>query len=70
MRVLNRTADDNAFWMDLMERGSLALDGFRLSSQAKAAILSGDLRWLNSNIGELTQKQLMFISKRLEREAW
>jgi hypothetical protein len=28
------------------------------------------LNWLNANVGELTQKQLMFIFKRLEREAW
>ena len=36
----------------------------------KAAIVSGDLKWINENVGELTQKQLMFIYKRLEREAW
>jgi hypothetical protein len=28
------------------------------------------LNWINENVGELTQKQLMFIYKRLEREAW
>jgi hypothetical protein len=38
--------------------------------EAKAAIASGDLKWINENVGELTQKQLMFIYKRLEREAW
>jgi DNA-binding response OmpR family regulator len=68
--VLNRTAEDNDFWMDLMENGSMALDGYPLSIEAKAAIASGDLRWINQNVGELTQKQLMFIYKRLEREAW
>lgn len=69
-RVLNRTADDDAFWTDLMENGDRALAGYDLSSEAKAAITSGDLSWLNLHIGELTQKQLMFIYKRLEREAW
>jgi hypothetical protein len=53
-----------------MEIGSEALKGYHLSSEAKAAIVSGDLRWINQNVGELTQKQLMFIYKRLEREAW
>jgi len=70
IEVLNRTADDEDFWTNLMENGSLALDAYTLSDEAKAAITSGDLRWINQNIGELTQKQLMFIYTRLEREAW
>jgi DNA-binding response OmpR family regulator len=70
MRVLNRTSDDTEFWTKLMESGSKALEGYRLSDEAKAAITSGDLKWLNTHVGELTQKQLMFIYKRLEREAW
>jgi YesN/AraC family two-component response regulator len=68
--VLSRTAEDMDFWRDLMETGSLALADYPLSSEAKAAIASGDLKWINENVGELTQKQLMFIYKRLEREAW
>jgi DNA-binding response OmpR family regulator len=70
MRVLGRTAEDSDFWADLMENGSLALADYKLSGEAKAAIASGDLKWINENVGELTQKQLMFIYKRLEREAW
>ncbi|WP_319408189.1 response regulator [uncultured Desulfosarcina sp.] len=70
IQVMNRTWDDRTFWTDLMEKGTTALDGYRLSSEAKAAITSGDLRWINENVGELTQKQLMFIHSRLEREAW
>ena len=70
IRVLNRTAEDTAFWIDLMEHGSEALQEYRLSYEARAAIVSGDLNWLNTHVGELTQKQLMFIFKRLEREAW
>ena len=69
-QILNRTAEDSDFWKDLMENGSIALEGYQLSDEAKAAIVSGDLKWINENIGELTQKQLMFIYKRLEREAW
>jgi DNA-binding NtrC family response regulator len=70
IQVLNRTAEDKYFWRDLMENGSGALEGYQLSLQAKAAIVSGDLKWINEHVGELTQKQLMFIYKRLEREAW
>jgi DNA-binding response OmpR family regulator len=70
MRVLNRTSEDKEFWRDLMELGSDALRDYQLSQEAKAAIVSGDLKWINEHVGELTQKQLMFIYKRLEREAW
>jgi DNA-binding response OmpR family regulator len=70
LQALNRTAEDKGFWHDLMENGPLALEGYNLSGEAKAAIASGDLKWINENVGELTQKQLLFIYKRLEREAW
>jgi hypothetical protein len=53
-----------------METGTTALESYNLSNEARAAIASGDLKWINENVGELTQKQLMFIYKRLEREAW
>jgi DNA-binding NtrC family response regulator len=69
-KVLNRASDDADFWLELMNNGSEALSGYRLSSRAKAAIVSGDLKWIHENVGELTQRELMFIYKRLEREAW
>ncbi|MGD9086829.1 MAG: response regulator [Desulfobacterales bacterium] len=70
LRVLDRTAEDPDFWLELMEKGSAALEDYQLSGRAKYAISQGDLNWINENVGELTQKQLMFIYKRLEREAW
>jgi FixJ family two-component response regulator len=68
--VLDRTARDHRFLRDLMMSGSEVLRDYHLSNEAKAAIVSGDLKWINENVGELTQKQLMFIYKRLEQEAW
>ncbi len=70
IRVLERAYHDGEFWRELMENGSEALKEYRLTRKAKAAILSGDLEWIRKNIGELTEEQLMFIYKRLEREAW
>jgi DNA-binding NtrC family response regulator len=70
IRVLDRTSQDLSFWKELMETRSEVLKEYRLSSEAKAAILSGDLRWINANVGALKEEQLMFIYKRLEREAW
>ncbi|MCD4717206.1 MAG: response regulator [Desulfobacterales bacterium] len=68
--VLSRAADDQKFWDYLMELGSEALGKSQLISDAKAAIASGDLKWINENVGELNQKQLKFIYKRLERETY
>ena len=70
MRVLERAYQDGEFWRELMENGSEALKAYRLSRKAKAAILSGDLDWIRKNVGELSEEQLSFIYKRLEREAW
>lgn len=70
LRVLDRTYDDQEFWAELMEDRQGALEDYQLSKEAKAAILSGDLNWINGHVGELNQKQLMFIFKRLEMEAW
>jgi hypothetical protein len=69
-RVLERACQNGEFWRVLMENGSETLKEYRLSRKAKAAILSGDLEWIRKNVGELTEEQLMFIYKRLEREAW
>ncbi len=70
IRVLNKASEDELFWRELLENGSGALEGYRLSPEAKAAIASGDLGWLQKNIGELTEEQLILIHGRLEREAW
>jgi len=70
IRVLDRTSRDAEFWRELMETGSDALEEYKLSRRAKAAIVAGDLKWIKQNAGELTEKQLAFIYKRLEREAW
>jgi len=70
IRVLERTAHDYTFWRDLLVKGSITLDGYRLSLEAKAALVSGDLKWIKQHVGDLTYNQLRFIHKRLEREAW
>jgi len=68
--VLERTRRNETFWTALMECGSEVLEGYRLTAEAKAAIVSGDLQWIQKHIGPLSEEQLQFIYKRLEREAW
>ncbi len=69
-RVLDRTVEDEKFWKALMQDGSAVLENYRLSSEAKAAIVSGDLAWIDKHVGPLSKEQLAFIYKRLEREVW
>jgi DNA-binding NtrC family response regulator len=69
-RVLNRTAEGRNSWNGTMEGGSEALRDYHLSDEAKAANVYADLKWLNEQIGELSQKQLAFIFKRLERQVY
>jgi DNA-binding response OmpR family regulator len=70
IQVLKRTTEDRGFWLDLLERGSLALSGYQLSNEAKGAIISGDLTWIKEHVGELSEEQLRWILSRLEMERW
>lgn len=70
LRALDQASRDENFWQDLMDNGSSALQDYRMSRAAKAAIVSGDMNWLRANVGELSAAQLLFITKRLEREIW
>lgn len=69
-QVLERTVVDRNFWNDLTRQGSLALKDYRISNEAKAAIVSGDLLWIKEHVGELSEKQLRWILARLEMESW
>lgn len=68
VRVLERTAQDRVFRREPMQIGSEALQGDRLSHEAKEAIVSGNLGWISQHLGELTPKQLMFIYRPPERK--
>jgi DNA-binding response OmpR family regulator len=70
MRVLDRACQDKDFWREVAKKGSEALKDYKVSSKAKAAIVFGDLNWIQKNIGRLSEEQLAFIYKRLEREVW
>ena len=68
--ILERTVDERSFWFELLEKGSRALGEYRISNEAKAAIVSGDLLWVREHVGELSEKQLRWILSRLEMESW
>ncbi len=70
MTVLERAAQDNQFIAELTEQGSNALQGYDLSSQEKAALISGDIRWIEKHVGSLTETQKTWLNCRLQQERW
>ena len=70
LRVLDRAASDDGFIAQLTYRGSEALQGYHLTSEAKAALLSGDIRWIEAHVGKLDERQQTWLWCRLQQEIW
>ena len=68
--VLAKARDDNAFLAQLSESPDKALEGYSLSSEARAALASGDLHWLESRMGFLDEPLRTWLSSRLSQEKW
>ena len=65
--VLRLAARDPSFGQRLMSEGSHVLSGFALSPPAKAAILSGDIAWIEKRCGELSPDERKWLEQRLAR---
>ena len=70
LQVLDRTNDDQLFCHDLLKKGTEVLAEYALSEEAKEAIATGDLDWINTNVGELTQKQLRYVFDCSKKKDW
>lgn len=70
LRVLKRAADDDRFIAQLTHRGSETLEDYDLSAEAKAALLSGDIGWVEKHVGELDAHLSTWLWCRLEQEIW
>ena len=70
LRVLNSAADDNSFIAELTYRGAQALEGYKLTVQAKAALLSGDIRWIEARVGKMDARLRTWLDCRLQQEIW
>ena len=70
VRVLERAAQDNQFIAQLTDRGDKALQSYDLSWQEKAALLSGDIRWIETRLGRLGARLRTWLGCRLEQERW
>lgn len=72
LEVLNKAINDVRFYADFLDtdRRRFALFESNPGHEAVAALLSGDIRWFEENVGELTNTQKEFLMRRLAVEAW
>jgi hypothetical protein len=70
LRVLDRAAEDNGFIAELTYRGSKALEGYKLTLKAEAALLSGDIRWMEARVGKPDARLRTWLDCRLQQEIW
>jgi hypothetical protein len=68
--VLARARDDNKFLAQLTDNSDKALKGYDLSSEARAALASGDIRWIESRVGTLDEPLRAWFTSRLSQEKW
>jgi len=70
IRVLERAAVDSAFVSSLFYEGAGALEDYELTGPEKLAILTGDVQWLESQVGTLTAVQKALAGERLAAKIW
>ena len=70
IRVLERAAVDSEFVSSLFYYGADALQDYELTGPEKLAILTGDIQWLESQVGPLSAVQKRWLESRLAAEIW
>ncbi len=70
LKVLRKAADDYVFLAQLADDASRALESYDLTSEEKAALSSGDVRWIENHVGKLDSSHMTWIKCRLEQEKW
>jgi hypothetical protein len=68
--VLARARDDTRFLAKLADNPNQALRAYNLTSEAKAALESGDIHWLESRVGTLDEPLRTWLTSRLTQEKW
>ena len=68
--VLRLASRDERFGGQLLMEGSRVLTGFPLSPEAKAAIASGDIAWIEKECGEVSAEERDWLERRLQAEIW
>jgi DNA-binding NtrC family response regulator len=69
-QILERAHRDEDFVARLTQQGSQALAAYPISPAEAAALISGDVRFIEGRIGKLTQDQRTWFTCRLQQEIW
>jgi DNA-binding NtrC family response regulator len=70
LKVLERASSDSDFIADLLYHGADALENYDLTGPEKLAILTGDIAWIEGQIGPLAGDQKRWLEQRLSAEIW
>ena len=70
LAVMGKARDDSSFLAKLAENPEQALEGYDLTSEEKAALASGDIRWIESKLGILDEPLRTWLNGRLAQEKW
>jgi len=72
LEVLEKGATESSFYAQLVENPEEALKDFDLTTEEKAALLSGDVRFIKSRNGKILDEKLInkVLMPLLSRERW
>ena len=81
LKVLDRAAEDDSFIAQLTYYGEQALQAYNLKGvlkstdggatwQEKAALLGGDIAWIEARLGRLDARLRTWLDCRLQQEIW
>lgn len=70
LAVLAKARDDSNFLARLAEKPDQVLNDYDLTSEERAALLSGDIRWIESKLGTLGEPLRTWLTARLTQEKW
>jgi DNA-binding NtrC family response regulator len=70
IKVLERAGSENEFIVNLLFHGADALEEYDLTGPEKLALLTGDIEWIEKNIGPLKPNQKLWLEQRLSAEIW
>lgn len=69
-RVLELAATDPSFTSELLYHRSAALERFDLTAAEKLAILTGDIVWIERQLGPLSPTERLWLEQRVAAEIW
>ena len=70
LAVLSRASTDSKFMARLSQNPDEALQEYKLTNEEKSALASGDIKWIESKLGTLSEPLRTWLNARLAQEKW